>query len=215
MFYWSFNDKHSNSLRLKMSTELVALFKKELDAMHTSLTEAQLDMLRTILADTDTKYNHILSQINLLLGKSDSGGADKKAPKRVVASTESCVTANGTSGVDFPNMAGLSEKNINAIKGLKKRGMRNAYLKIRCAVDLQYYTSSITEDFRNEHENSTKAEKAKKVGQEALREYVATQWWDLRKDDKTFKDDVQKEMKEWIDKMHETTTVAASAMDNE
>ena len=51
---------------------------------------------------------------------------------------------------------------------------------------------------------------------ESLREYVATQWWDANKGDKTFEENVKKEMNEWIDMMLTATPAAAAAvMDNE
>jgi hypothetical protein len=196
-----------------MAVELATL-KKELDALKTSLTDSVLDMQRTLLADMDTKYNHILSQLQLLLGKSDvssSGGGEKKPPKRVVASTESTTSSEA----EYPNLVGIAEKYVNTLKGFIKRRVRTTYLKIRAALDEPWYSSTIPEEFRNEHENSTKAEKAKKVGPESLREYVATQWWDANKGDKTYEENVKKEMNEWVDTMLKTTTMSAPVMDNE
>ena len=195
-----------------MSTIDIAQFKAYFDA----LTNSMLDLHRTTLADNETKYQHVLSQLHLLLGKSDTNVVEKKAPKRVVSSTESCVPSNGTSDAEFPHLVGLSEKNINTIKSFNKRRVRTTYLKVRAAVDPAWYNSTIPEEFRTEHENSTKAEKAKKVGMESLREYVATQWWDANKGDKTFEENVKKEMNEWIDMMLTATPAAAAAvMDNE
>lgn len=196
-----------------MAFDMTAL-KKELDTLKTSLTDSVLDMQRTLLADMDTKYNHILSQMQLLLGKSDvssSGGGEKKPPKRVVASTESATSSEA----EYPNLVGIAEKYVNTLKGFIKRRVRTTYLKIRAALDESWYSSTIPEEFRNEHENSTKAEKAKKVGPESLREYVATQWWDANKGDKTYEENVKKEMNEWVDTMLKTTTTSAPVMDNE
>ena len=198
-----------------MAFDMAAL-KKELDTLKSNVTDSVLDMQRTLLADMDTKYNHILSQIQLLLSKSDSisGGGEKKPPKRVVASTESSNAVS--SDAEYPKLVGIAEKYVNTLKGFIKRRVRTTYLKIRAALDEPWYSSIIPEDFRNEHENSAKAEKAKKVGPESLREYVATQWWDANKGDKTYEENIKKEMNEWVDMMLTTnTTASAPVMDNE
>lgn len=196
-----------------MAFDMAAL-KKELDTLKSNVTDSVLDMQRTLLADMDTKYNHILSQIQLLLGKSDVSSIEKKLPKRVVASTESSNAAS--SDAEYPKLVGIAEKYVNTIKGFIKRRVRTTYLKIRAALDEPWYSSIIPEDFRNEHENSAKAEKAKKVGPESLREYVATQWWDANKGDKTYEENIKKEMNEWVDMMLTTnTTTSAPVMDNE
>lgn len=196
-----------------MAVDAVSL-KKELDNLATNLTERFLDMHRSILADNETKYNHLRSQLELLLGKADSGNInEKKAPKRIVASSESNIVTTNTA--EFPNMEGFSEKTINMIKSLGERGVRPTYLSVRCMVDETYY-STISELFRNEHENSPKSAKAKKTGQDTLRGYVAARWWDENKDDKVFKENLQKEMKDWISLMLTSTPANASqAMDNE
>lgn len=195
----------------------MATLKKELDTLKTNLTDNVLDMQRTLLADMDTKYNHILSQMQLLLGKSDvssSGGGEKKLPKRVVASTETSNSAS--SEAEYPKLVGLAEKYVNTIKGFIKRRVRTTYLKVRAALDESWYSSTISEEFRNEHENSPKADKAKKAGLESLREYVATQWWDDNKGDKTYEENIKKEMNDWVDMMLTTnTTASAPVMDNE
>ena len=199
-----------------MAFDMAAL-KKELDTLKSNVTDSVLDMQRTLLADMDTKYNHILSLIQLLLGKSDvssSGGGEKKPPKRVVASTESSNAVS--SDAEYPKLVGIAEKYVNTLKGFIKRRVRTTYLKIRAALDEPWYSSTIPEEFRSEHENSTKAEKAKKVGPESLREYVATQWWDANKGDKTYEENIKKEMNEWVDMMLTTnTTASAPVMDNE
>lgn len=198
-----------------MAFDMAAL-KKELDTLKSNVTDSVLDMQRTLLADMDTKYNHILSQIQLLLSKSDSisGGGEKKPPKRVVASTESSNAVS--SDAEYPKLVGIAEKYVNTLKGFIKRRVRTTYLKIRAALDEPWYSSTIPEEFRSEHENSTKAEKAKKVGPESLREYVATQWWDANKGDKTYEENIKKEMNEWVDMMLTTnTTASAPVMDNE
>lgn len=198
-----------------MAFDMAAL-KKELDTLKSNVTDSVLDMQRTLLADMDTKYNHILSQIQLLLSKSDSisGGGEKKPPKRVVASTESSNAVS--SDAEYPKLVGIAEKYVNTLKGFIKRRVRTTYLKIRAALDEPWYSSTIPEEFRSEHENSTKAEKAKKVGPESLREYVATQWWDANKGDKTYEENIKKEMNEWVDMMLTTnTTTSAPVMDNE
>ena len=179
-----------------MALDLASL-KKELDTLSSNLTERFMDMHRAALADYETKYNHLQSQLQLLLGKSDSGSInEKKPPKRIVASSETNNVAMNTA--EFPNMVGFSEKIINIIKSLGERGVRPTYLSVRCMVDESYYLTNITESFRTEHENSAKAAKAKKIGTDALRGYVAARWWDENKDNKTFKDNLQKEMKDWI-----------------
>ena len=191
-----------------------AMLTKAMEKLTTDLTEILLDNQRALLADMETKNSNLTAQLQLLLNKSDSGGgsAEKKLPKRVVATT---TVANTTA--EFPNMVGFSDANIKAINSLSARRTRNMYISKRCAVDLAYY-ETIPEVFRSEHENSTsaKAEKAKKAGAEAIREFVASQWWDSRKSDKSFLVEITKEMGEWIEFMHATNPAApVAAMDNE
>jgi hypothetical protein len=196
-----------------MAVDAAALAKAMKDLM-AELTETLLDNQRVLLADMETKYNNLSAQLQLLLNRADTGGsADKKPPKRVVA----VATENTTeSTAKYPNLAGLSEANVKAINSLQNRGTRNTYLKKRCAVDVPFY-NTIPEDFRTEHENSSKAEKAKKSGDEALREFVAAQWWDKNKTDKDFLASVKKEMDEWVEFMHATNSVStpSAAMENE
>lgn len=182
-----------------------------------SMSEMVLDNQRILLADLETKFNSLSAQVQLLLSKSDTGGsggsAEKKAPKRVTAATTTESTTESTS--TYPNMAGLSDARVKAIKSLGIRGNRAIYIKNRAAVDLAYY-NAIQESFRTEHENSPKAEKAKKGGDETLREFVAAQWWDHNKADKDFLNIVKKEMDDWVAVMNETTAATPSAaMENE
>jgi hypothetical protein len=191
-----------------------AMLTKAMEKLTADLTEILLDNQRALLADIETKNSNLTAQLQLLLNKSDSGGgsAEKKLPKRVVATT---TVANTT--VEFPNMVGFSDANIKAINSLNERRTRNVYIKKRCAVDEAYY-ATIPESFRSEHENATSApaEKAKKAGAETLREFVASKWWDSRKSDKSFLVEITKEMGEWIEFMHATTPAApVAAMDNE
>ena len=190
-----------------------ATFTKAMEKLTTDLTEILLDNQRALLADIETKHSNVVAQLQLLLNKSDLGGgsAEKKLPKRVVATATADTTAK------FPNMVGFSDVNIKAINSLSARRTRNMYISKRCAVDVAYY-ETIPDVFRSEHENSTsaKAEKAKKAGAEAIREFVASQWWDSRKTDKGFLADITKEMNEWVEFMHTTTPVdPIAAMDNE
>ncbi len=190
---------------------------KAIKELSDNLSEMVLDNQRILLADLETKFNSLSAQVQLLLSKSDTGGsggsAEKKAPKRVTAATTTESTTESTS--TYPNMVGLSEARVKAIKSLLTRSARNIYMKNRAAVDLAYY-NEIPESFRTEHENSAKAEKAKKGGEETLREFVAAQWWDHNKADKDFLNIVKKQMDEWIAFMNETTAAAQSAaMENE
>ena len=190
---------------------------KAIKELSDNLSEMVLDNQRILLADLETKFNSLSAQVQLLLSKSDTGGsggsAEKKAPKRVTAATTTESTTESTS--TYPNMVGLSEARVKAIKSLLTRSARNTYMKNRAAVDLAYY-NEIPESFRTEHENSAKAEKAKKGGEETLREFVAAQWWDHNKADKDFLNIVKKQMDEWIAFMNETTAAAQSAaMENE
>lgn len=192
-----------------------ATFTKAMEKLKADLTEIQLDNQRALLADIETKHNNLIALLQLLLNKSDPGGgsAEKKLPKRVVATA----TATTDTTAKFPNMVGFSDVNIKAINSLNARRTRNMYISKRCAVDVPYY-ETIPEAFRSEHENSNsaKAEKAKKAGVEAIREFVASQWWDSRKTDKGFLADITKEMNEWVEFMHTTTPVSpTAAMDNE
>ena len=192
-----------------------ATFTKAMEKLKADLTEILLDNQRALLADIETKHSNVMALLQLLLNKSDPGGgsAEKKLPKRVVA----IATAPTDTTAKFPNMAGFSDVNIKAINSLSARRTRNMYISKRCAVDVAYY-ETIPEVFRSEHENSTsaKAEKAKKAGAEAIREFVASQWWDSRKTDKGFLADITKEMNEWVEFMHTTTPVSpTAAMDNE
>jgi len=194
-----------------------AELSKAIKELSDNLSEMVLDNQRILLADLETKFNSLSAQVQLLLSKSDTGGsggsAEKKAPKRVTAATTTESTTESTS--TYPNMVGLSEARVKAIKSLLTRSARNTYMKNRAAVDLAYY-NEIPESFRTEHENSPKAEKAKKGGEETLREFVAAQWWDHNKADKDFLNIVKKQMDEWIAFMNETTAAAPSAaMDNE
>lgn len=194
-----------------------AELSKAIKELSDNLSEMVLDIQRILLADLETKFNSLSAQVQLLLSKSDTGGsagsAEKKAPKRVTAATTTESTTESTS--TYPNMAGLSEARVKAIKSLGIRGNRAIYIKNRAAVDLAYY-NEIPESFRTEHENSAKAEKAKKGGEETLREFVAAQWWDHNKADKDFLNIVKKQMDEWIAFMNETTAAAPSAaMENE
>lgn len=194
-----------------------AELSKAIKELSDNLSEMVLDNQRILLADLETKFNSLSAQVQLLLSKSDTGGsggsAEKKAPKRVTAATTTESTTESTS--TYPNMVGLSEARVKAIKSLLTRSARNTYMKNRAAVDLAYY-NEIPESFRTEHENSAKAEKAKKGGEETLREFVAAQWWDHNKADKDFLNIVKKQMDEWIAFMNETTAAAPSAaMDNE
>ena len=194
-----------------------AELSKAIKDLSDNLSEMVLDNQRILLADLETKFNSLSAQVQLLLSKSDTGGsagsAEKKAPKRVTAATTTESTTESTS--TYPNMVGLSEARVKAIKSLLTRSARNTYMKNRAAVDLVYY-NEIPESFRTEHENSAKAEKAKKGGDETLREFVAAQWWDHNKADKDFLNIVKKQMDEWIAFMNETTAAAPSAaMENE
>ena len=194
-----------------------AELSKAIKELSDNVSEMMLDNQRILLADLETKFNSLSAQVQLLLSKSDTGGsggsAEKKAPKRVTAATTTESTTESTS--TYPNMVGLSEARVKAIKSLLTRSARNTYMKNRAAVDLAYY-SEIPESFRTEHENSAKAEKAKKGGEETLREFVAAQWWDHNKADKDFLNIVKKEMDDWIKFMNETTAAAPSvAMENE
>ena len=194
-----------------------AELSKAIKELSDNFSEMMLDNQRILLADLETKFNSLSAQVQLLLSKSDTGGsggsADRKAPKRVTAATTTESTTESTS--TYPNMVGLSEARVKAIKSLLTRSARNTYMKNRAAVDLVYY-NEIPESFRTEHENSAKAEKAKKGGEETLREFVAAQWWDHNKADKDFLNIVKKQMDEWIAFMNETTAAAPSAaMENE
>ena len=198
----------------------VAELSKAMKDLSDNLSEMVLDNQRILLADLETKFNSLSAQVQLLLSKSDNGGsggsAEKKAPKRVTAATAAATTENTTESTStYPNMVGLSDARVKAIKSLGIRGNRAIFMKNRAAVDLAYY-NEIPESFRTEHENSAKAEKAKKGGEETLREFVAAQWWDHNKADKDFLNIVKKQMDEWIAFMNETTAAAPSAaMENE
>jgi hypothetical protein len=196
----------------------LADLKTALDAMAAKITEVVLDAHKSELADNDAKYNHLLSQVQLLLGKAENGGgggAEKKAVKRIVAAAEPSNTSTGTTS-EYPNLNGIADKYVTTIKSFLKRRVRNTYLKVRAALDTAWYESTIPDEFRTEHENSNKAEKAKKAGVEALREYVAAQWWEKNKGVKSYEEDVKKEMNTWIEMMLQTSAaVEPTAMENE